>query len=121
MLNLRASLTWENAIHNSALHALRLEELAAREAKDNVQQPQPKSYPSSTSRDLLCSHLCHQVKGGKASVDKVLLVPSHFDGVQPVSHSGEGGVIWDGAVQERLGDAEGQESHRSQGAGDREV
>lgn len=76
-----------------------------------MQQHQPS--PSSTSRDLLCSHLCHQIEGGKAGIDKVLLVPSHFDGIQPVSHSGEGGVIWDSAVQEWLGDAKGQESYRS--------
>lgn len=84
-----------------------------------MKQFQP--FPSSASRDLLCSHLCHQVEGGKAGVNKVLLVPSHFDGVQPVSHSGEGGVIWDSAVQEWLRDAKGQESHRSQGAGNKKV
>lgn len=87
-----------------------------------MQQPQSQSSPSSPpNRDLLRSHLCHQVKGGKPSIDKVLLVPSHFDGIQPVSHGGEGGVIWDSAVQERLGDAKGQERHRSQAAGDGEV
>lgn len=55
------------------------------------------------TRHSLCSHLGHQVKRSKASIKEVVSVAAHLDGIQPVAHSGEGGVVRHTAVEERLG------------------
>ncbi len=52
---------------------------------------------------LLCSHLGHQVKRSKASIKEVVSVAAHLDGIQPVAHSGERGIVRHTAVEERLG------------------
>lgn len=55
------------------------------------------------SKHSLCSHLGHQVKRSKASIEEVVSVAAHLDGIQPVSHSGKGGVVRHTTVEERLG------------------
>lgn len=49
---------------------------------------------------LLYSHLRYYIKGGETSTGKALLVLAHLDGIQPLIHSIEAGVIWDCAVKE---------------------
>lgn len=49
---------------------------------------------------LLYSHLRYYIKGGETSTGKALLVLAHLDGIQPLIHSVEAGVIWDCAVKE---------------------
>lgn len=51
----------------------------------------------------LCCHLGHQIKGSKSGVDKVVTVTAHLDGIQPVPHSGESGIVWHTAVKQWLG------------------
>lgn len=51
----------------------------------------------------LCCHLGHQIKGSKSGVDKVVTVTVHLDGIQPVPHSGESGIVWHTAVKQWLG------------------
>lgn len=54
----------------------------------------------SKSGHLLYSHLRHYIKGGETSTGKALLVLAHLDGIQPLIHSVEAGVIRDCAVKE---------------------
>lgn len=49
---------------------------------------------------LLYSHLRYYIKGGETSTGKALLVLAHLDGIQPLVHSVEAGVIRDCAVKE---------------------
>lgn len=62
----------------------------------------PTRPPSPAEAHLLCSHLGYQVKGCKPRTAEALLVPSHLDGIQPVTNRGEGCVVRDCAVQEGL-------------------
>lgn len=61
------------------------------------------------TRHSLCSHLGHQIKRSKASIEEVVSVAAHLDGIQPVTHSGKGGVVRHTSVEERLGGPTGKE------------
>jgi len=55
----------------------------------------------------LHGHLRHHIKCWKVRIGKVVFVLAHFDGIQPLIHSAEGGEVWDAAVQEREMNTEG--------------
>lgn len=74
-----------------------------REVRLMLDHQNKEEHSNKGSRHSLWSHLGHQVKRSKSSIEEVVSVAAHLDGIQPVAHSSEGGVVRHTAVEERLG------------------